>query len=316
MASARKENQKKKAVLHPRSAHHGRYDFVALVEHCPMLKQYVKINKYGVESIDFADPSAVKMLNKALLQLFYQIEHWDIPVGYLCPPIPGRADYIHYIADLLAASNNEEIPTGKSIKVVDVGTGANCIYPIIGTRVYGWSFLGVDIDSTAVTSASHIIKANSTLKNIICKHQPLPEHVFVGVMEEGIKYDITMCNPPFHASAQEAQKASLRKVNNLTKQKKNKPVLNFGGQHHELWCDGGEIGFIKRMINESKLFSNQCFWFTTLVSKESNVIPIKQLLNQESATEVKILEMGQGNKKSRVIAWTFLSPQQQRIWKT
>ena len=31
------------------------------------------------------------------------------PNENLCPPIPGRADYIHHIADLLSINNNKQI---------------------------------------------------------------------------------------------------------------------------------------------------------------------------------------------------------------
>lgn len=94
-----------KSGLHPRNRHRSRYDFPALIASCPALAPFVKPNAWGDVSVDFADPAAVKMLNRALLQHFYGIEHWDIPADYLCPPIPGRADYLHHLADLLATSN-------------------------------------------------------------------------------------------------------------------------------------------------------------------------------------------------------------------
>ena len=59
------------------------------------------------------------MLNRALLKADYGIDFWDIPPNYLCPPIPGRVDYIHHLADLLARSNNNEIPRGPQIKALD-----------------------------------------------------------------------------------------------------------------------------------------------------------------------------------------------------
>lgn len=124
-----------KTILHPRNKHRSNYDFAALTKSLPALKPYVAINKYGNESIDFSDPAAVKALNKALLSHFYNIANWDIPEGYLCPPIPGRADYIHYLADLL--EEEEPLLKGKNIKVLDIGIGANCVYPIIGHQEYG-----------------------------------------------------------------------------------------------------------------------------------------------------------------------------------
>ncbi len=134
-----KDNSEKNN-LHPRNLHRNRYDFELLISNCPELKQYIGINKHQIETIDFSNPKAVKVLNKALLKTYYHIDFWSIPANYLCPPIPGRADYIHYIADLLAASNNGTIPTESSILGLDIGTGANLIYPILGNAIYNWSF--------------------------------------------------------------------------------------------------------------------------------------------------------------------------------
>jgi 23S rRNA (adenine1618-N6)-methyltransferase len=39
------------------------------------------------------------------------------------PPIPGRADYIHQIADLLATCNKKVVPTGADIRILDIGVG-------------------------------------------------------------------------------------------------------------------------------------------------------------------------------------------------
>jgi len=102
MAAEKKIHPEVKSRLHPRSKHINRYDFKKLIEGFPELESFVKPNKFGDESIDFSDPKAVICLNKALLKHHYGIEHWLIPEGYLCPPIPGRADYIHHIADLLS----------------------------------------------------------------------------------------------------------------------------------------------------------------------------------------------------------------------
>jgi 23S rRNA (adenine1618-N6)-methyltransferase len=123
-----------------------------------------------------------------------------------------------------------------------------------------------------------------------------------------------MCNPPFHASKEEAEKASLRKLKNLKGKRPSKAQLNFGGQQNELWTKGGEARFIKDMIYESRNFAKQCLWFTTLVSKETTLKPSYKVLEKVKATNVKTVEMGQGNKVSRFIAWTFLSEKEQKDW--
>ena len=294
-------------TLHPRNLHNNRYDFEALIKTNPDLQEFVKPNKYGDLSIDFANPQAVITLNKALLSHFYGIKNYTIPEGYLCPPIPGRADYIHHIADLLASSNNHVIPKGNTIKGLDVGIGANGIYAIIGASIYDWDFVGSDIEIESIKSVENIVNSNESLKGKIeCKLQSNPQNIFTGIINKDDFYNFTLCNPPFHKSLKDAMDGNKRKIQNLTKQKITKNTLNFGGKNNELWCKGGEIAFITNMIKESLEFKNNVLWFTTLVSKKENLPLIYKKLEDIKVSEIKTIDMSQGQKITRVIAWSFL----------
>lgn len=315
MLSKKREHPKIKSQLHPRNKHRERYDFQQLIESSPELAQFVKLNIYDDESIDFFNPEAVKTLNKALLKHYYDIENWDIPQNYLCPPIPGRADYIHYIADLLGSKNNGKIPTSGTIKCLDIGVGANCVYPIIGNKEYGWSFIGTEIDPVAIESANTIVELNPVLRGKIeIRQQNSLKDIFRGIIKNDELFDLTICNPPFHASLAEAKSGSVRKLTNLTKKNIAKPILNFGGQNNELWCEGGEERFVHDMIIQSKQFATSCFLFSSLISKESNLKSVYETLRKVKATEVKTIPMSQGNKTSRIVAWTFLNGEQQGKW--
>lgn len=307
-----------KGQLHPRNRHQGRYDFAALIKGSPELAAFVIINPYGKQSIDFADPAAVKVFNRALLKQHYGIAHWDIPADYLCPPIPGRADYLHYLADLLAAGNGGEIPRGARVRALDIGVGANCIYPLLGHREYGWRFLGADIAASAIASARAIVSANPGLAEAIeLRQQADAKHIFQGLLQADERFDITLCNPPFHASAEEAASGSKRKWRNLGKldPKRKLPVLNFGGQAAELWCQGGEAAFVARLIRESAQHAEQVLWFSSLISKAGNLPGVHAALKQAGAREVHTVEMAQGQKQSRFVAWTFQTPEQQQSWR-
>ena len=307
-----------KGQLHPRNRHQGRYDFPALIKTSPELAAFVILNPYGKESIDFANPAAVKVFNRALLKQFYGIEHWDIPADYLCPPIPGRADYLHYLADLLASCNGGEIPRGAQVRALDIGVGANCIYPLLGNREYGWQFLGSDIDASAIASAKAIVRSNPGLASAIeLRQQTDGAHIFQNLLQADERFDLSLCNPPFHASASEASSGSKRKWRNLGKldPKRKLPVLNFGGQAAELWCQGGEAAFVSRLIKESVQHSQQVLWFTSLISKASNLPGVYSALKQAGVLEMRTVEMAQGQKQSRFVAWTFLTPQQRQDWR-
>lgn len=316
MQHKRKKHPKEKLTLHPRNKHRERYDLKALTQSLPDLEKFVIQNKYNDESIDFADPEAVKTLNKALLKHFYNIENWDIPEQYLCPPIPGRADYVHNIADILGHVNGGNIPTGNNIRGLDIGVGANCVYPLIGQSEYGWTFVGSDIDAKSLEVANHILQENTALTaSIELRMQPNAHKILSDIIKPEEQFDFMLCNPPFHSSLKEAQESTLKKMEGLKKQNVTHVKPNFSGQSHELWCVGGEAKFVSDLITESKDFANSCFWFSSLVSRHENLSPIYKALRKVKAVEVKTIKMGQGTKISRFVAWTFLNDEQQEEWK-
>ncbi len=304
-----------KKGLHERNKHRFMYDFEALSESFLELKPYVSPNKYGNLSVDFANPEAVLALNKAILKYHYSIANWNIPKAYLCPPIPGRAEYLHHLADILAVDNQNIIPIGDTVRILDIGVGANCIYPIIGRCEYGWQFVGSDIDKIAIQAAEKIIAENEALNGgVECRLQSSKINIFKNIIKPDEYFESVICNPPFHASLEEATYGTQRKLRNLGKHTGKKPVLNFGGQNSELWYEGGELGFISNMIKESDSFRSQCFWFSSLVSKQENVDKIYYLLEKQKVFDVKTIYIEIGNKISRIIFWTFLNDAQQAAW--
>lgn len=290
-----------KAELHPRNRHRDRYDFAALTRASPELGPFVRRGPHG-PTVDFADPRAVRALNRAILQQTYGIAGWDIPEGYLCPPIPGRADYLHHAADLLAEGNR-----GGKIRVLDIGTGANLVYPLIGHREYGWSFVGTDIDPAALDGARKILKANPGLEAAIeLRLQKDRGAIFRGVVAAGETFDLSLCNPPFHTSREAAREGSARKWRNLGREAGARaPLRNFGGQGAELWCEGGEAGFARRMIEESAGNPGLCRWFTILISQSLHLPAVHRALRQAEARDIRTIAMAQGQKRSRLVAWRF-----------
>jgi 23S rRNA (adenine1618-N6)-methyltransferase len=304
-----------KTELHPKNAHRDRYDFPTLIISNPLLGSFVHENKYGDLSIAFSDPNAVKALNRALLNHYYSIKNWDIPAGNLCPPIPGRVDYLHYLQDLILESNQGKEIHGKKMSVLDIGTGANCIYPLLGNSIFGWKFTASDVDEKALEAAAANLTSNPQFGlQIELRHQGQTSRIFNGIITQSEHFDLTLCNPPFHTSREAAAEGSQRKINNLSGKVSKKITLNFGGQSNELWCQGGELAFILKMIQESQNFKHQVFWFTSLVSKKENLKSIYQALTGVGVSNYKTIEMAQGNKQSRFVAWTFLNSNQKETW--
>lgn len=289
--------------MHPNNPHTNGYNIPQLVSANPALEKYTFTNKFKTLTIDFSDSNAVFELNKALLFHHYKLEYYSIPENYLCPAIPGRADYLFYINDLIDALDHKK-PT--QIKGLDIGVGANCIYPILGASLFKWQMVGSDIDAIAVEAATKNINSNPSLKQYIeVRHQKTNANLFEGAILENEYFHFTMCNPPFYASEDKANKIAFQKLKNLNPDKTIAELKrNFRGQSNELWCNGGEALFIKRMIKQSVSFKTQVGFFTTLVSKKEHLNTFYKQLKKLKATH-QTIKMSQGNKISHLLIWHF-----------
>ena len=300
----------KQPNFHPRNRYQGQYDFSRLEQAFPGLGKYIRDNSAGESTINFSDPLAVKSLNKALLLDYYELSYWDIPDGYLCPGLPGRAEYIHRIADLLAEDN---LLQGDKVLGLDVGTGANAIYPLLGILEYDWKMVGSDINTEAITAAQLVVDKNPVLQGKFeLRLQARDEHFFRTVIQEGEHYCFSVCNPPFHTSSQEARKANERKNQGLGIA--TSAALNFGGRDHELWFPGGEERFLRMLAQESKHYREQCLWFSSLLSSKDNLRPLKKVLKKVGIEESRVLPITIGHKQGRVVAWTFHSLKSRKQW--
>ncbi|MEN3110269.1 23S rRNA (adenine(1618)-N(6))-methyltransferase RlmF [Uliginosibacterium paludis] len=301
--------------LHPRNLHRSRYDFPALIASHPALEAFVRPNPFGELSVDFANPAAVRTLNAALLAHHYGIRDWRIPEGYLCPPIPGRVDYLHHLADLLAESHRGHLPRGAQVRGLDIGTGANAIYPLLGHAVYGWHFAATELDPLAADNAAALFAANARDAGAFdLRRQQHADDILAATVDYDERFDFSLCNPPFHASAAEAAEGSTRKLRNLGREAPGAPRLNFEGLAHELWCSGGEREFIRKMINQSRPLADNILWFSTLVSRQEHLPQILGQIERIGARQWRVLDMAQGQKISRAVAWSFHTPAQAQRW--
>ena len=286
----------KESQLHSKNVHKSGYNFEKLVKGRSSLEAYVSKNKFGVLTIDFSNPKAVKELNTALLFVHYGITHWDFPDENLCPPIPGRVDYIHHLADLLALPSE-----GGKVSILDIGTGATCIYPLLGAKTYDWDFVGTDIDLDSLDTAQDIIDDNDLSAKISLRQQIDEQQILTGIIEKNDSFAAVICNPPFYKSAEEARGANRRKTRNLG----SSAVRNFSGNNNELWYVGGEKAFLHNYLYQSSLYKEKSKWFTSLVSKKENILSLEKSSKKLGVSEFKIIPMHQGNKVTRIVCWRF-----------
>ena len=278
--------------LHPRNRHGKGYDFEFLILKNRRLNAFLFENKFRVRSIDFSDPKAVKELNRSLLRSHYKVHYWDFPEDHLCPPVPGRVDYIHYLADL---KNND------NVKVLDIGIGATCIYPLLGNAEYNWVFVGTDVNGDSLDSAQRIIDKNNLNEVIELRKQSERQHILKNIIQENDAFTFTMCNPPFYKSQREARVANEKKSKNLG----IPPIRNFSGHSDELYYKGGEKAFLHNYLYESSLFSEASEWFTSLVSKKDHLMSLQTSAQKLGVATFKVIPMHHGNKATRIVAWRF-----------
>ncbi len=280
--------------FHKNNKHNKGYDFDFLVNKNPNLKNFIT-EKFEKTTIDFYDSKAVKELNKSLLKAHYNINYWEFPDDNLCPPIPSRVDYLHYLSDI--------IKIDKKIKVLDIGTGASLIYPLLGTAEFGWNFVATDIDKQSLKSAKEIITKNKLSDKIELRFQKDKSHILEGIISENDSFTFTMCNPPFYKDIFEAKQSNERKNKNLDLKNKR----NFAGKINELCYEGGEKAFVHNYLYESSKYPKASEWFTCLVSKKENVKSLQTSAKKLNVTQFKVIPMQQGNKITRVVCWSFFA---------
>ena len=290
--------------MHAQNPYSSRYDLKRLIKHYHTLEKFILLNPSGEETIDFSSSEAVFALNKAMLLADFNLGNYDLPSGYLIPPVPGRLDYLLHIRDFIAEKFNST--QDSQLIGLDIGSGANGIYCILGAQHFDWKMVGSETDVKAVGIVNANIRQTKGLKDKIdIRHQEYKGSLFKNIINPKEQFDFVVCNPPFHSSKKEALKGSLRKVKNLGGfAAKEKFLLNFEGQANELWCNGGEVLFIKRLIKESVIFKKQVKVFSTLVAKSESVAAIKKQLNKAKAN-YQVIPMALGNKKGRYVMWWF-----------
>jgi len=286
--------------IHPRSVYASvKPDFAALAKHYPGLALRVKVSEDGKASIDFKDSRATKELTRALLHNDHKLDWW-IPEGHLIPPLTNRLNYIYWLEDLLTLSK----PAGGSTVIgLDIGCGANCIYPLLGASVFGWRFVGTDITDSGVLWAQRNVACNSDVKDLVqvrkvagtMPGRPAPSGMLLNAMAaepSGAqpRFHFCMCNPPFFKSMHEAGR---------------NPETAHGGTDHEMVCKGGELVFVKAMVDESMELKEQVHWYTSMLGKKSTLKEIRKYLHELKVPVVRSTHFFQGETSRWAVGWSF-----------
>ncbi|OJD13922.1 hypothetical protein AJ78_05685 [Emergomyces pasteurianus Ep9510] len=275
-------------------------DFATLALQYPNFSKHLRQNN----QLDFTDPDAVQELTKSLLKRDFGL-HLNLPDDRLCPPVPNRFNYILWLQDLVDStgeSYSDGYDPGREVLGLDIGTGASCIYPLLGcAQRPNWRFIATDIDAKNLKYAQgnvqrnnldariQVVESTSTNALVPLKSITIPES----------RLDFTMCNPPFYESRHELILAA--------KAKQRPPFSACTGAEVEMITAGGEVEFVARMIRESIQLRDRVQWYTSMAGKFSSIATLVNLLHEVGNKNWVVAEFVQGSKTRRwAIGWSWM----------
>uniref|UniRef100_A0A7N9D4J7 U6 small nuclear RNA (adenine-(43)-N(6))-methyltransferase n=1 Tax=Macaca fascicularis TaxID=9541 RepID=A0A7N9D4J7_MACFA len=253
-------------------------DFAYLASKYSDFKQHVQINLNGRVSLNFKDPEAVRALTCTLLREDFGLSI-DIPLERLIPTVPLRLNYIHWVEDLIGHQDSDKSTLRRGI---DIGTGASCIYPLLGATLNGWYFLATEVDDMCFNYAKKNVEQNNLSDLIKVVKVPQKTLLMDALKEESeIIYDFCMCNPPFFANQLEA-----KGVNSRNPRRPPPSSVNTGGIT-EIMAEGGELEFVKRIIHDSLQLKKRLRWYSCMLGKKCSLAPLKEELRIQGSPPSK-----------------------------
>ena len=270
-------------------------DFSLLIKKFPELTKYTLLkNEDGEYSFNWSDNKLSLLITKCILDFYFKIKYYSIPNNFLIPPVPSRLNYINLIKTLLISFNILTSKEENEIIGIDIGTGANLIYPLLGYSLYKWKFICSEINNEAFENSIKIIKENKLEEYIKLIKQKYKNYIFVGIINREKKYTFSICNPPYYDYEDE-----------IKKEDKNK---NCEYNFDEIYYKNGEVGFFNKYFQESLCYSKNIFLFTYLIGKKSNAEKIYDQISEDK--NIKYCDMKKiktGNNIRYIIFWTFFN---------
>eukprot|EP00188_Purpureofilum_apyrenoidigerum_P004137 Plantae.Rhodophyta-Purpureofilum_apyrenoidigerum.ctg4552.p1 GENE.Plantae.Rhodophyta-Purpureofilum_apyrenoidigerum.ctg4552~~Plantae.Rhodophyta-Purpureofilum_apyrenoidigerum.ctg4552.p1 ORF type:complete len:421 (-),score=41.32 Plantae.Rhodophyta-Purpureofilum_apyrenoidigerum.ctg4552:1282-2457(-) len=259
-------------------------DFAKLAADYPELEKHVIRSPNGSVHVDLKTVNGQRELTAAILKQDFGLI-WHLPEGHLCPTVPSRIDYILWMRDVALGPPARRVDGPGKTLIVDVGTGASCIYPLLGTRLLLQSqFIAIDNDSEALASARANVSANGLNDRIAVRYG-----TFFSALAGDDVVDFTLCNPPFYAVDEDIG---------------CHPRRQRSGSCTQLITDGGESKFLGMLAQQSAEKRN-IKWFSTLIGFKRDVQPFESKLKALGAEKVVQTVLQPARTARWAVAWTF-----------
>ena len=182
--------------MHPRNPYSAPIGIAELARQFPDVCDHViSRSANGHIVYDWNAPGATYAVTRALLKRDFALD-WQQPPQFLCPPVPGRLNYLLWVEDLVL----QDAAAATSVCVADIGTGASAIFPLIGARRFGWSFIALDSSADALEHARANVDRNCLQHLVSLRLVPHDGNIADALaLHPSITH--TMCNPPFFSSS-------------------------------------------------------------------------------------------------------------------
>ena len=273
-------------------------DFLILIKEFPDLKKYIiKQNEEKLEEISFewSNNNLSLLMTKSILDYYFNIKYYNIPKGYLIPPIPSRLNYLNLINKILIKEINSQSRYSSDIIGIDIGTGANIIYPILGNSIFNWKFICSEINDESYNNAKLILEKNNLENEINLIKQKNKNNIFLNILNQENKYIFSLCNPPYYDYETEIK----------LDEKKRDNEFNFD----EVYYKKGEFGFFQRYFIESTCYKKNVYLFSILIGKKANMENINDIMNTNDNKNIikkfNIQKIQTGNNLRYIIYWSF-----------
>ena len=294
-------------------------------------------------------------LTRGLLHWYFDLTLQHIPEKHLCPPVPNRFFYVHWIQTHLLPllskesgrfdydSDDSEGDTNDGALALypyglDIGVGANCIYPMLNAKFFRYNMVGTDIDNDALKVAQANVEANhlqgkiklfqvapSYAQQQASSSPSAPESVGGPVsralqtwqssqrpeQREQQRLQFVMTNPPFYDPQEEQTVMTDARVGDG----RARTAMTVS----EGTYPGGEVGFVTDMIADSLRQRNDVelngsllsspLWYSSMLGKKASLVKLQKLLTHTLGPgHVEVTDYGPGQYTRWFLAWTLARP--------
>jgi 23S rRNA A1618 N6-methylase RlmF len=252
-------------------------------------------------------------LTRALLKTYLDIQLPYLETNHLCPPVPNRFFYLHWI--------HSQLLQRKSQLGMDIGAGATAIYSLLAAKFFECLMFTTEIDPVAADMAHQNIKANQ-LENRIHVTTVAPSHsqdaqqppggplerALAGLEQYMVHHqgqipttiDFVMTNPPFY------DPKSVELTNPRAGDGRARTAMTVSEGSYP----GGEVGFVTEIFADSLRRRRSAKWFSSMLGKKTSLLHLQKMLTHVlGPAHIRVTEYEPGQYTRWFLAWTMEQPE-------